>query len=417
MYLARTLGACLLGALLHSGGAHAQASLTLEDAVGRALERNPELAGFAYELKAQQAHTQAVGARPPIEAGLLVENIQGSGTRSDFDAAETTLSLGLLLERGARQRRRDVALAGGVVLGTELNVRRIDMAAEVGRRFITVLEDQQRIVELRRARELAAQTLESVQLRVRAAKVPEAEEARAQAQLARSRLDEEQAEHELLTARRRLAALWAESEPTFDEARGTLSALPPLPTFESVRAELDKNPEFERYVSEQRLRESELRLAETKRRPPWQVTAGVRRFEEGDDHAFVVGLTVPIAPRDYAQGTVAEARARAEGVDSRRSARRIHLETELFAIYQDLKHAYTEVDLLRDEVLPRMERAADESRYAYERGRYGYTEWVGSQRELLDVRRSLSAAYANAHRLRVEIERLTGASLIARTTP
>ncbi len=411
----RFLRACLACTLIIACNVEAAEALRLEEAVIRSLESNPELAVFAYELRAQQGRVQQAGARPPIEVGVLVENAFGTGARSSFDAAETTLSLDFILEHGALQRRQEAALAGADVLGAELSITRIDVAAETSRRFITVLEGQQLIVELGRARELAEQTLEAVQLRVKAAKVPQAEEARAQASLARAKLDEEHAKHELLAARRRLAALWGHSDAVFGEASGSLSAFPALPMFESLRAELERNPDFERFVSEQRLRETELRVAETRRRPAWQLTTGVRRLEEGGDHAFVVGLSVPLPSRDYAQGAIAQARAQFDEVDAKRRARRVQLDAELFAIYQELDHAYKEVAILRDDVLPKLEQAAEESRYAYERGRYSYVEWAAAQRELLEMRRSLSAAYANVHRYRVEIERLTGASLTART--
>lgn len=411
----RLLRACLACALVMACNFSAAQSLRLDEAVIRALESNPELAAFAHELRAQQGRVQQASARPPVEVGVLVENAFGTGSRSSLDAAETTLSLDFMLEHGALQRRRESALAGVDVLDAELKIRRIDIAAETTRRFITVLEEQQQIVELRRAHELAQQTLEAVQLRVKAAKVPQAEEARAQASLARAKLEEEHAEHELLAGRRRLAALWGQMDAAFGEASGSLSDLPPMPAFESLRAELDKNPDFERFVSEQRLRETELRVAETRRRPPWQLMTGVRRFEQGDDHALVLGLTVPLPSRDYAQGAIAQARAQLDQIEAQRQARRVQLDAELFAIYQEIKHAYTEVATLRDDVLPKLEQAVAESRYAYERGRYSYVEWAAAQRELLEMRRSLSAAYANVHRYRVEIERLTGASLTART--
>jgi outer membrane protein, heavy metal efflux system len=297
------------------------------------------------------------------------------------------------------------------VLDTQRLIERTDLAAETTRRFIAVLEHQQHIQELQRARELAEQTLQAVQLRVRAAKVPQAEEARAQAQLARAKLEEEHAEHELLTARRRLTSQWGELEPAFSEARGELSTLPSLPTFESLQANLMKNPNFDSFVSEKRLRESELRFAEARSRQPWHISAGVRRFEDNDDHAFIVGLTVPIAPRSYAQGAITESRSQLDAVDAKQAALQVKLDTELFAIYQELNHAYKEVAMLRDDVLPMMELAVEESRYAYERGRYSYVEWLAAQRELLEMRSALSSAYADVHRYRVEIERLTGASL------
>jgi cobalt-zinc-cadmium efflux system outer membrane protein len=412
MRLRGLIQACSLACtLMIVSPAHAADPLRLEDAVVRALERNPDLAVFAHELEAQQGRIQQAGSRSPLEVGLLVENAFGSGTRSDFESAETTLSLGFLLEHGAMERRREAAVAGAGVLDTELRIRRIDVAADAARRFIAVLENQQHVVELRWARELAEQTLQAVQQRVRAAKVPQAEEARAQAQLARARLDEEHAEHQLIASRRQLAALWAEGEPGFSEARGDLNTLPPLAPFEALRGSLEKNPDFERFVSEQRLRESEVRVAESRRRPPWQVTAGVRRFEQDDDHAFVFGLTVPVASRDYGRGAVVAAQADLAQVDAKRTALRVRLDSDLFALYQELNHAYKEVTTLRDDVLPKMEQAVEESRYAYERGRYSYVEWIAAQRELLEMRRALSSAYADLHRNRVEIERLTGASL------
>jgi cobalt-zinc-cadmium efflux system outer membrane protein len=389
-------------------------SLDLQSAIVRALEQNPDLRVFAHELEAQQGRVRQAGARPSAEVSLLVENALGSGQRSSFDATETTLSLGFVIEHGARQRRLDAAQAGTQLLEVETIARRLDVSAETSRRFLTVLAEQDQLNELNRAVELAEETLAAVQARVKAAKVPQAEEARAHAQLARTRLEREHSEHELATARRRLAALWGTSETDFGHAEGALLNLPRLEAFESFRERLERNPQFELLLSERRVREAELRLAEVKRRQPWQVTAGVRRFEDQSDHAFVVGLTVPLPARDQAEGAISTARAQAAQVDARREALRSQLDAELFALYQELRHAYTETQTLRDEVLPRMETAVEQSRYAYERGRYGYIEWVTAQRELLDQRRALVEAAANAHRFRIEIERLTGAALSGR---
>ncbi len=404
--------ACLIACvLLAVSDLRAQESLTLRDAVSRSLQRNPDLAAFSFDLKAQDGRIQQAGERAPLELGVLVENALGTGSRSSFQSAETTLSLGVLLEHGAPLRRAEAASAGRDSITTELDIKRFDIAAETARRFITVLEAQLIVDEVRSASELTRQTLNAVEARVKAAKVPRAEADRAQAQLARSRLEEEHAEHELLSARRRLAALWGQSELNSAAVRGELSTLPVLPAYESLRARLGKNPDFQRFVSEQRLREAELRVAETRRRPPWHVSAGVRRFEDGDDHAVVLGLTIPLASRDFGRGALVTAHAEAEAVAVRREALRVQLDSELFAIYQELKHAYTEVSVLRDDVLPKMQQAMASSRYAYERGRYSYLEWVAAQRELLDTRRSLLEASANAHLNRVEVERLTGASL------
>ncbi|HEY5755659.1 MAG TPA: TolC family protein [Steroidobacter sp.] len=389
-------------------------SLDLQAAIVRSLQRNPDLKAFAYELEAQQGRVRQAGARPTPEISLLVENALGSGQRSSFDAAETTLSLGFVIEHGARERRLDTARAGTQLLEVETTARRLDVSAETARRFLAVLAEQDELSGLNRALQLAEETLTAVQMRVKAAKAPQAEEARAHAQLARTRLDREHAEHELATARQRLVALWGMNQVDFGRAEGSLLNLSRLEAFESFRERLERSPQFELLLSEQRVREAELRLAESQRRQPWLVTAGVRRFEDQSDHAFVVGVTVPLPARDRTEGAIATARAQATQIDAKREALRSQLDAELFALYQELRHAYTETQTLRDEVLPRMEMAVEQSRYAYERGRYSYIEWVAAQRELLEQRRALVQSAANAHRFRIEIERLTGAALNGR---
>jgi outer membrane protein, heavy metal efflux system len=398
-------------ALLSPAALGADGPLTLQQAVARTLERNLDLAAFEFEIQAQQGVLQQARARPNPEVGLLVENALGSGSRSSFDTAETTLSLGFMIERGARERRIDVAMAGSELLATERRIQRLDVAAEAARRFVALLERQQALEDARAATNLAEETVKAVQARVRAAKVPEAEESRALAQLARIRLEEEHARHELASARSRIAALWGAAQADFSQAQGELLTAPALESFESVHARITQNTDFERLLSEKRVREAELRLAQMRAKPPWHVTAGVRRFEDADDHALIFGITVPLPSRDAAQGAIAQARSQSAQVDAKTQALRARLEAELFALYQELNHAYTEVDTLRNEVLPRIETALEQSRYAYERGRYGYIEWVTAQRELLDVRRALLEASAQLHQFRIEIERLTGTAL------
>ena len=219
------------------------------------------------------------------------------------------------------------------------------------------------------------------------------------------------------SARLRLAALWGAVEPDFDEAQGELLSPPPLEKYELLRGRLTRNANFVRLLSEKRLREAELLLAETRAHPPWHVTAGVRRFEDMGDHAFVIGITLPIASRDASRGAITQARALSAQIDAQTEATRIRLEADFFALYQDLNHAYTELATLRGEVLPRIEAALEQSQYAYERGRYSYVEWVAAQRELLEVRRALLEASAQLHQFRIEIERLTGTALGVQQQP
>lgn len=382
--------------------------LTLKIAVARTLEASPELKAFGYELRAQEGRIQQAGLSPNPELILDLEDAFGTGSRRGLSSAQTTLSLRQVFERGALRSRLATAQAGGELLDMELSEKRLDAAAEATRRFLRVLSDQQRLQLTHEATALAERTVAAAGLRVRAAKAPEAELARAEASLARTRLDHEDVEHELLTSRRQLAALWGDSDAAFGAAQGDLSGLPPLSTYEALSRQIKANPSLLKFSSEARLREAELRLAEQRRKPAWTLNTGVRRFEAGDDFAAVLGLSIPLPFRDRGEGSIRAAQARLDQVDVSRGATEVRVLAQLFELFQELQHARHAAATLDDEVLPRVRSALKQTEYAYERGRYGYLELVAAQRELLEVKRARIQAAVDAYGYATEIDRLTG---------
>jgi cobalt-zinc-cadmium efflux system outer membrane protein len=159
------------------------------------------------------------------------------------------------------------------------------------------------------------------------------------------------------------------------------------------------------------LRDAEIRVAETRARADIALSAGVRRLQQSRDQAFVFGVTIPLGSASRARSAVDEAAALRGQNDAEREAHRVRAEAQLFEIYQELLHALTEAETLRNTVLPEMEAALDATREAFERGRYSYLEWVDAQDELVAIQRSLIDASANAHLYFAEIERLTGMPL------
>jgi cobalt-zinc-cadmium efflux system outer membrane protein len=391
--------------------------LTLAQAVEQAIASNPELQTFTYRLRAQSARAEVAALRPPFEARAEVQDALGTGRASGFDTAEATFAVSQVVELGRKRSRRiDEAAAQANLIDAERAAAQLDVLTEVARRFIHVAADQEHLELTARATGLAQQTLDAVGTRVAAARAPDTELRRARVTLARAQVEHEHAEHELLSSRRKLAAMWGDSELRFETVAADLYALPSPDTFETLVARLAGNPDFQRFASEARLRDAELRLAETHARSNINVTAGIKRLEESDDQAFVFAVNVPLFSAARARGGIAEASALRAQSDVEREAHRVRAEAELFEVYQELKHSVTEADVLRTSVLPEIEAALEATQYAYERGRYSYLEWVDAQRELVDVQRSLIDASANAHLYRAEIERLTGESLPVATS-
>lgn len=88
-----------------------QAPLSLREAVRLALERNPDLQTFAFELRAQDARAQQAALRPAPALSVDLEHAFGTGNFKGTGAAETTFALSQVIELGGKRGRR-TALAG-----------------------------------------------------------------------------------------------------------------------------------------------------------------------------------------------------------------------------------------------------------------------------------------------------------------
>ena len=169
----------------------ASAALTLADALQRAETQHPLFRSYRTELAIADARSLQAGFRPAPELSLDVEDVLGSGAVSGIDSAQTTLGFSQVIERGGlRDRRLEAAEANRETVVTQGQVTRLDLRAEVARRFVHVLSDQALLATTREATQLARSTLDEVERRVTAARAPLAERSRAQVALARAELEE-----------------------------------------------------------------------------------------------------------------------------------------------------------------------------------------------------------------------------------
>jgi cobalt-zinc-cadmium efflux system outer membrane protein len=297
------------------------------------------------------------------------------------------------------------------MLESEAELIRLDKAAETARRYLESLALQARIELAEEAIVLAAKTVDAVEKRVAAGRTPSADLARAKVDLSRRNMEHEHLTHVHLTSIHRLAAQWGDTNPAFVIVDGDVADLPVPDTFEELTARIEQNPQLKKLLSERRLREAELRRAESEARLNWQVLTGVRHLEDTNDQTFVALFRVPFGGEKRNSGNVASARANLNRADADRAATRIRVETELFALYQELKHSLHMAATLRDEVLPNVETALVETERAYEAGRYSYLELRVAQREALKARQDYLEVMIETHRYAIEIESLTGTAL------
>ncbi|MFA5938717.1 MAG: TolC family protein [Sinimarinibacterium sp.] len=391
-----------------------ESNLSLRDAIERARTVRPELAAFAFESRIQDAATRAAGLRPAPTVEIVVEDVLGSGTRSGFDTAQTTLSLSQLFELGGkRDGRLAVAQAQHARLRSDHAARQLDTVADIARSFVECLAQQEREAAAEAALLLGRHVQKAVDERVRVAAAPPAEAARAAVAAAEAELSLEDARHVAATLRFRVATAIGLDRPDFSRVAGDLLSQDPAPDFEQLMARLESAPDFLRFANEERLRQAELRLAQSQRRADLRTTLGVRRYEQGDEIALVGGVSLPLFSPTRAQPGISTAEAGQSLVEHQRRAALLKARAQLFAHYQEMEHARHVVATLGTRILPELEGTLKQTEDAWRRGRYSLLEWSDLQRRLLEARARRIDAAAEFQLNRIEIERLTGESMVA----
>src|SRR5262249_37655130 len=153
-------------------------------------------------------------------------------------------------------------------------------------------------------------------------------------------------------AARRLAALWNDRSPDFDRATGDPLALPSAPSLDALQTLIDRSPELRRFADEARLREARVQLARTARSPDIQWQAGIRRLEETDNWAAVVGVSVPLGATRRAAPRVRAAEAELAALALEKESEEISLYATLADAQARLSAATAEISAARTDVLP-----------------------------------------------------------------
>lgn len=385
------------------------ASLTLREAVRRALTYSPAITAARHEITAKYGEAYQASVRPNPEIEGELENFFGTGDFSGFRRAETTLGVTQLIERGGKRARRlHVAELNKDLAYRDLQSVRVHVARQAAEAFAEVLAAQQRVRLSRRLVRLVTELRQTVSKRIDAGQDSPVELQRADVEAARARGIHETEKVKLRAARRALGLIWGAQKPRFGRAAGKLARSTTIMGIDRVLRYLDKNPRIARWAEELLQRQAVLDLERAKAVTDVKIGAGARRLSESDDTAVVARVSMPLQVFDRNTGNIAAARARLDKAKSSAKAARLNLQTVVVEAYGALEAAGAQVRSIRGQVVPAARAAFQSIRRGYQEGKFDLLNVLDAQRRLFTAQREALDAQAKFEKARARIESFIG---------
>jgi len=154
-----------------------------------------------------------------------------------------------------------------------------------------------------------------------------------------------------------------------------------------------------------------LKLEISKAVPDITIGAGVRRFNETDDNAFVFGVSIPLPISDRNQGGRMEAAYNLSKAYEEQRAARIEVTNRFNQIFTELSVSFNKIQELRTSILPGAREVFDASREAYAEGKIDYLNVLDAQRTYFVSQTEYLDALVSYHKAKTDMEGLVGQSI------
>jgi cobalt-zinc-cadmium efflux system outer membrane protein len=382
-------------------------TITLQEARARLLAANPELKAEAMKVAAAGGALRQAWPIPNPELEAEAEDF--GGDLPGWNQSQTTLSLSQRLEVGGKRAARvQAATLGQETSAQDLRRKRLDLLAELERRFAELLGAQERLEiseeNLATAREVSG----AVSALVEAGEVSPIEAVRARGEEGLALIDRDSSAREVAVARLALAQLWGAERPDFESAAGTLAEDALIPSELDAERSMEEQPDLARWRAETGRLEALREEASRSRWPDLTLRFGWRRYAATDEHAYVASVGVPLPLFNRNRGSLIEASARLdEGLFLMR-AEEARVRSGYRAARERLSAASREVRLLGERVLPDTRQAYEAVGEGYRRGKFALLDLLEARRTFASARLRYVDALVRLNGAATDLKRLLG---------
>jgi len=381
--------------------------LTLKTAIKNTLEHNPSLKVFKFKQQILNGKKQVQSLKPGYELGFDIDNFAGTGELKAIDNAELNISISSVIEMGDKLDARINTLnQQSNIIKVEQKIKALDLISEVTQRYIHVLAAQARIDLTNEAILLAKNILDEVEKLSKAGITPTAEVKLAMAALGNAKLAASSEQQKLEIAKLNLSIMWNVTTPRFTHVAGQLYQFSADIPFNHLLNKVKHNPAITLFASEKRLKESQLRLAQTQSSADIKWSIGVKRIQGINDTALTAGFSMPLFISKRNQGNITSADAAINEVEVQKENILLQLHGQLFQAYSNRNQSIYKVNNLKNTIIPVLESALSETKTLYQSGRYSYLDYLSAKQELLSAQSTLINSALSALLFGAQIEQL-----------
>lgn len=370
----------------------------------RVLSGNPQLKSESATLRSLRAQTQQAARLPNPVITFEAENFGGSRSEDDL---EYTGGLSQLIETaGKRTARTSLAKANADAFDLRRDITTAKILAKARIAYAEVIASKSRLVLSEKEVEIRRQALRLISRKSSHGGALRLEVDKAEVALQTAEVVRERRVRELQIAKRELTSLWGvnASDVTFTSRELVLHN----PKAELALTDVRNSPDVSHATAQREAAKKSADLQRALTIPDVTVSAGYRRFDSTDDHAFVadIAISLPLFDRNQFATQRADEKLRASQFDLANT--QITVATELASRRDRLRLLLHERKLLQQRLLPQTESVLTSATDAYRLGRISYLDYLDAQTTYLDRRERLVTVTLSAIHDQVAIQRLSG---------
>ena len=278
---------------LQAIGCEGVGCLDFDTAVRRVLNQSLALNMANHTIKEREGERKQAALYPNPEFYYEIDSPGTTGTRANWVSREDRYTLTQLVELGGKRSNR-IKVASyqyyASLIGYEAS--KLERLNRLSKIFIDVVASQEILQLVKEQKQLAQDMLQVAAEKLEAGKVSLIQQNKAEITYIVAELNEEKAQAELISARNRLALLWACTCPDFAFASYPFFEITAPPPLEEFLTDICQQPEIIQSFFDHSAACHQLRLEKAARIPDVSLTLGYTR-DEGIK-GFVAGVSIPL---------------------------------------------------------------------------------------------------------------------------